>query len=457
MYKTIVIAKDNYIQFIQREQDTVADQYELVQYLSDVQASEQLDTYLRDHRCDCLFYDASIKNYAFIEKLLALSTQYGFQLKRLPSLLDIFDGMQTKSIDDIRVEDILHRPTVKIEDEIIGESIRNKVVFITGAAGSIGSEIARQIMHFSPKLVVNLDINENALYFLELELKRAFPHVEIVTEVGIIREKEKMRYLFEQYHPNIVFHAAAHKHVPLMEHNTEEAVKNNAFGTKNIAELSCEYDVEKFILISTDKAVNPTNIMGATKRLAEMIVEDLNNKSKTKLCAVRFGNVLASNGSVVPIFKELLKNNLNLTLTHKDVTRYFMTIPEAAQLVIAAGALSDGGEVFVLDMGEPVRIYDLAKRMIELSGSKVNIDIVGLRPGEKLYEELLYDVSHATKTVQDKLYIASIESGVTDLQAKLEWLADIIQSNDANIIVAAMKQIVDSYKSPEEINSKRGQ
>jgi FlaA1/EpsC-like NDP-sugar epimerase len=290
-----------------------------------------------------------------------------------------------------------------------------------------------------------------------LELRRAFPDANIATEVGIIREKEKMRYLFEQHQPDIVFHAAAHKHVPLMEHNTEEAVKNNVFGTKNIAELACEHGVDKFILVSTDKAVNPTNIMGATKRLAEMIVEELNRTStKTKLCAVRFGNVLASNGSVVPIFKELLKNNLNLTLTHKDVTRYFMTIPEAAQLVLAAGSLSEGGEVFVLDMGEPVRIYDLARRMIELSGVNVEIEIVGLRPGEKLYEELLYDVSQARRTVQDKLYIASIQSDGVGLEAKLNHLDEVIHSNDSARIVATMKEIVDTYKSPEEINAKRG-
>lgn len=241
-----------------------------------------------------------------------------------------------------------------------------------------------------------LDINENDLYFLELFLRETYPEIKLNIEIGNIRDKKKMEYLFDKYKPQLVFHAAAHKHVPLMERNPEEAVKNNIYGTKNLIESSILNEVEKFVLISTDKAVNPTSVMGTTKRVTEMLVEHYYDKGKTKFMAVRFGNVLGSNGSVIPIFKKKIAERKNLTVTHPDIIRYFMTISEASQLVLRAGSLGNGGEVFVLDMGEPVKIIDLAKKMIELSGleKEIGIEITGLRPREKLYEELLYDVKH---------------------------------------------------------------
>lgn len=241
-----------------------------------------------------------------------------------------------------------------------------------------------------------LDINENDLYFLELFLRETYPEIKLNIEIGNIRDKKKMEYLFDKYKPQLVFHAAAHKHVPLMERNPEEAVKNNIYGTKNLIESSILNEVEKFVLISTDKAVNPTSVMGTTKRVTEMLVEHYNDIGKTKFMAVRFGNVLGSNGSVIPIFKKKIAERKNLTVTHPDIIRYFMTISEASQLVLRAGSLGNGGEVFVLDMGEPVKIIDLAKKMIELSRleKEIGIEITGLRPGEKLYEELLYDVKH---------------------------------------------------------------
>ncbi|MGL5902139.1 MAG: polysaccharide biosynthesis protein, partial [Cetobacterium sp.] len=250
------------------------------------------------------------------------------------------------------------------------------------------------------------------------------------------------------YKPNIVFHAAAHKHVPLMEHNPEEAIKNNIFGTKKVAEMAIKYGAERFVLISTDKAVNPTNIMGATKRACEIVVESMNGKSDTKFMAVRFGNVLGSNGSVIPIFKKLISEGKNLTLTHPDITRYFMTIPEAAQLVIEAGSLGKGGELFILDMGEPVKIIDLARTMIKLSNADVDIEIVGLRPGEKLYEELLYDVSAALKTENNKIFITKIDHMDIQLEYHLEKLSEAIKAPEKEKLKTLMKEFVVTYKEP---------
>ncbi|MGL6100694.1 MAG: polysaccharide biosynthesis protein, partial [Fusobacteriaceae bacterium] len=311
------------------------------------------------------------------------------KIKILPSLDEILqDENIANQVRDVSIEDLLGREQVLVNGDNIKDIIEDKVVFVTGGAGSIGSELARQIAKYRPKKLVTIDVNENDLYFLELELKRSFKTLDLQSEICNIRELNKVELLFEKYRPNIVFHAAAHKHVPLMEHNPEEAVKNNIFGTKGVSEMAIKYGAERFVLISTDKAVNPTNVMGATKRGCEIVVESMNGKSSTKFMAVRFGNVLGSNGSVIPIFKKLISEGKNLTLTHPDITRYFMTIPEAAQLVIEAGSLGKGGELFILDMGEPVKIIDLANTMIKLSNSDVEIEIVGLRPGEKLYEEL---------------------------------------------------------------------
>lgn len=369
------------------------------------------------------------------------------KIKKLPFVSNLIDNSLTNQIKDVSIEDLLGRDQVEINDGSIKDLIHNKVVFVTGGAGSIGSELARQIAKYEPKKLVTIDVNENDIYFLELELKRKYQNLDLVSEICNIREKEKLEFLFNKYRPNIVFHAAAHKHVPLMEHNPEEAIKNNIFGTKNVAECANEFGVDRMVLISTDKAVNPTNLMGASKRACELVIEHMNEVSKgTKFMAVRFGNVLGSNGSVIPIFRKLIKEGKNLTLTHKDITRYFMTIPEAAQLVIEAGSIGNGGEIFILDMGKPIKIYDLAKNMIRLSNAKVGIDIVGLRPGEKLYEELLYDTNNAIKTANKKIFITKIDKGNIEIDKYFDELKECTHNPDISKIKEIMKKVVVSYK-----------
>ncbi|MGL5989222.1 polysaccharide biosynthesis protein [Cetobacterium sp.] len=369
------------------------------------------------------------------------------KVKILPQFGEILSNSNlSKQIRDISIEDLLGREQIVINGKNISQFIKGKVVLVTGAAGSIGSELSRQISKQKPKQLITIDVNENDLYFLDLELKAKYPDLNIQSEICNIRELSKLDLLFEIYKPNLVFHAAAHKHVPLMEHNPEEAIKNNIFGTKNLTETAIKYKVEKFVLISTDKAVNPTNIMGATKRACELIIEEMNKRSITKFMAVRFGNVLGSNGSVIPIFKNLINSGKNLTLTHKDITRYFMTISEAAQLVIEAGSLGDGGELFILDMGEPIKIIDLAKSMIELSNAAIDIDIVGLRPGEKLYEELLYDVKAAIKTENNKIFITNIDKMNIDLDYHLKKLETALKSIKKEELKSLMKDFVVSYR-----------
>ena len=370
------------------------------------------------------------------------------EIKTVPTIAEILENRELASqLRKVKIEDLLGRDEIIINDGNIRNLIEGKVIFVTGGAGSIGSELSRQIAKYSPKQLINIDINENSIYFLELEMKRRYPNLELISEICNVREKEKLEILFKRYRPNIVFHAAAHKYVPLMEHNPEEAVKNNIFGTKNVAECADKYRVEKMVLISTDKAVNPTNVMGASKRACELVIQHMNKISKnTKYMAVRFGNVLGSNGSVIPIFRKLLEEGKNLTLTHKDITRYFMTIPEAAQLVIEAGSLGKGGEIFILDMGKPVKIYDLAQTMIKLSNSNVGIDVVGLRPGEKLFEELLYDINSAIKTENKKIFITKIEDGEVDITQFFESLWKAGQHADVDEIKSIMKKLVVSYK-----------
>lgn len=385
-----------------------------------------------------------------VDKLKLYGGKNEISVKIVPGVTELLNDRPISSqIRNVRIEDLLGRDEIVINDGSIRGLIENKIVFVTGGAGSIGSELARQIAKFNPKKLVTIDVNENDIYFLELELKRKYPNLNLVSEICNIREEEKLDFLFNKYRPNVVFHAAAHKHVPLMEHNPEEAIKNNIFGTKKVAECADRYGVERMVLISTDKAVNPTNLMGASKRACELVIEHMNKVSKgTKFMAVRFGNVLGSNGSVIPIFRKLIDEGKNLTVTHRDITRYFMTIPEAAQLVIEAGAIGNGGEIFILDMGKPVKIYDLARTMIKLSNAKVGIDVVGLRPGEKLFEELLYDVNSAIKTENKKIFITKIEDGnrnidITDFYSKLE---EATHNPNIEHIKEVMKELVVSYK-----------
>ena len=378
----------------------------------------------------------------------------GLSVKILPNLDNLIEeGNLTTQLRNIKLEDLLGREEIKINTKEVFEFIQDKIIFVTGGGGSIGSELINQIAKYNSKKIINIEINENASYLMELELKRKYPFLDYRTEIASVRDFDKLDILFNKYKPDILFHAAAHKHVPLMENNPEEAIKNNIFGTKNIAECCLKYRLESVVLISTDKAVNPTNVMGATKRVCEMIFQKYSEKSSdTKFMAVRFGNVLGSNGSVIPIFSKLIEEGKNLTLTHKDIIRYFMTIPEAAQLVIEAAIIGKGGEILILDMGEPVKIYDLAKNMIKLSGSTVGIDIVGLRPGEKLFEELLYDINSSEKTSNNKIYVTNMENEKVqvDIDNYYTILEKLIKENNTIGIRKTLANIIGTFKGKVE-------
>lgn len=346
-----------------------------------------------------------------LSKIIARCNDAGCPVKILPGLYQLADGqVSVSSMREVDIQDLLGRDPITVDiNEIIGY-IEDKTVLVTGGGGSIGSELCRQIASHNPKRLIILDIYENNAYNIEQELKRKLRNLDLVTLIASVRDYGKMKDVFAKYRPQIVFHAAAHKHVPLMETSPNEAVKNNVFGTFNVARCADACGVETFVQISTDKAVNPTNVMGATKRICEMIIQAFGRHSKTKFVAVRFGNVLGSNGSVIPLFKQQIKEGGPVTVTHKDIIRYFMTIPEAVSLVLQAGAYAKGGQIFVLDMGEPVRIYDLAYNLIKLSGFKPDVDIkiecTGLRPGEKLYEERLMDEEGMQKTPNGLINIA---------------------------------------------------
>lgn len=345
-----------------------------------------------------------------IQKIVSECNKTRCKLKILPSLIDIISEKVTVSkLRDVDIEDLLGREPVNLNVREISGYLEGKIVLVTGGGGSIGSELCRQIARFRPRRLIALDSYENTLFELTNEIKKNYPSLEFESVIGSIRDKERMERIFDQYKPHVVFHAAAHKHVPLMEGNSCEALLNNVLGTKNMIDVSEKYAVQKFVMISTDKAVNPTNVMGASKRIAEMLIQEKSKDSATNFVAVRFGNVLGSNGSVIPIFRKQIEEGGPVTVTHKDITRYFMTIPEAVQLVIQTGAIAQGGEIFVLDMGEPVKIIDLAENVIKLSGfvpyEDIDIEVVGLRPGEKLYEELLLAEEGIENTNHEKIYV----------------------------------------------------
>ncbi|MGM0836079.1 MAG: polysaccharide biosynthesis protein [Bacillota bacterium] len=349
----------------------------------------------------------------------------------LPMLEDLMTGkVSVNHFRDVQVEDLLGRPPVELDINSISETITNRVVLVTGAGGSIGSEICRQVSKFNPSKLILLGHGENSIYSIEMELKETYKNtkIEFITEIADIQDSKKMNTVMEKHSPYIVYHAAAHKHVPLMERNPEEAVKNNVMGTKNVALAANWNNVHTFVMISSDKAVNPTSVMGATKRLAEMIIQDLDKKSTTKFIAVRFGNVLGSRGSVIPLFKKQILVGGPVTVTHPDMIRYFMTIPEASRLVIQAGSLARGGEIFVLDMGEPVKILDLAKNLIKLSGHSVEdigIEYSGVRPGEKLYEELLNENELQERQVYPKIHIGKTSQlYMSEIEVLLETLEE---------------------------------
>lgn len=413
--------------------------------------TDNLEEFLKKNLVDiCIIASTSISKED-IEKIVKILNKYKIEIGIIPNMSQLMlNSNLFRQVKKFEIEDLLGREVVQHNIIEIKRFIENRKVLITGAAGSIGSELVRQVLKYNPLEITMLDINENDLYFLELAEKEKYPNIKMNIEIASIRDKEKISYLMRKYSPEIIFHAAAHKHVPLMERTPEEAIKNNILGTQNVIEASIKNGVEKFILISTDKAVNPTNVMGATKRAAEMLVTEYNKLNKTKFMAVRFGNVLGSNGSVIPIFKKKIEERKNLTVTHPDIIRYFMTISEASQLVLRAGSLGNGGEVFVLDMGEPVKIIDLAKKMIELSGLElgkdIDIEISGLRPGEKLYEELLYDINSCIKTDSQKIYIAKLKNEDEKLLEEIVDLEKMLDSYDTNKIKSKLKEIVKTYK-----------
>ena len=387
--------------------------------------------------------------------ILNICKQTKCKLMKLPGMYQFVNGDITVSkLKDVEIQDLLGREPIRVNmDDIMGY-VKDKVVMITGGGGSIGSELCRQIASKNPKQLIIVDIYENNAYDIQLELKHDYPNLKLETLIASVRDKGKVDDLFKKYRPDIVYHAAAHKHVPLMEDAPNEAIKNNVFGTLNVVKACDTYGTQKFILISTDKAVNPTNIMGATKRICEMIVQTYNRKSKTDYVAVRFGNVLGSNGSVIPIFKKQIAEGGPVTVTHPDIIRYFMTIPEAVSLVLQAGAYAKGGEIFILDMGEPVKIADMARNLIRLSGYEPDVDIrieyTGLRPGEKLYEEMLMKEEGMQTTPNKLIHIGKpIELNEEYLFIELEKLYEAAYA-ETNQMRALVQQLVTTYH-PEPV------
>ena len=394
------------------------------------------------------------------KEILEICNRTNAKVKLLPSLKELISEENLyQSLRDVEIEDLLGRDPVELDNNNIKSLIKDKVVLVTGGGGSIGEELCRQVMLHQPKQLLMLDIYENSLYDIELELKSKYPNNDIRAIIANIRDENRMNEIFEEFSPEIVFHAAAHKHVPLMENNPTEAIKNNIFGTYNLVNACDKYHAKRFILISTDKAVNPTNIMGATKRVCEMIIQAKDKESETEYVAVRFGNVLGSNGSVVPLFKKQIAEGGPVTVTHKEITRFFMTIPEAVSLVLQSITYAKGGEIFVLNMGEPVKIYDLAKSLIELSGltlgEDIDIEITGLRPGEKLYEELLMNEENLEGTGHEKIFITEpMDFTMDEIEEKLDAFRKIIDNDiyDKEIIKETMKKCVPTYRDPNEVN-----
>ena len=389
-------------------------------------------------------------SHAEIQELLDICSQTSCKLKVLPGIYQLVNGeVSVSKLRNVEIEDLLGREPIDTQVESIMGYVSGKVVLVTGGGGSIGSELCRQIARHEPKQLIIFDIYENNAYAIQQELKRDYPELNLVVLIGSVRNTHRINGVFEKYHPQIVYHAAAHKHVPLMEDSPNEAIKNNVMGTYKTAQAADKYGVSRFVLISTDKAVNPTNIMGASKRLCEMVIQMMNNRSKTEFVAVRFGNVLGSNGSVIPLFKKQIEEGGPVTVTHPDIIRYFMTIPEAVSLVLQAGARAKGGEIFVLDMGKPVKILDLALNLIRLSGLKPyeDIDIVftGLRPGEKLYEELLMDEEGLQSTDNELIHIGKpIDFDEELFTHQLEEL-DELSRMDSPKIKEKVMEVVPTY------------
>jgi FlaA1/EpsC-like NDP-sugar epimerase len=385
-----------------------------------------------------------------IRRITMACREANLDTKIIPGIYEIVgDQVNLSRIREVAIEDLLGREPVQLDELLINGSIRNEVVMVTGAGGSIGSELCRQVCRFAPKRLVLVERFENALFEIHRELHKEHPTLDIAPCIADVTDAARMEHVFERHHPSVVFHAAAHKHVPMMESNPGEAVKNNVGGTRLLANLSDRFGVARFVLVSTDKAVNPTSVMGATKRVAEIYTQALGQRSKTRFVTVRFGNVLGSNGSVIPIFKEQIARGGPLTVTHPEMKRYFMTIPEASQLVLQAGAMGDGGEIFILDMGEPVKIIELARDLIRLSGLRpdedIAINVSGIRPGEKLFEELSTDTEHADKTKHPKIFIGRIAPNPwADASRGIEQLVELVDS-DGDKVRSALHALVPEY------------
>ena len=384
------------------------------------------------------------------KNIINICQQTGCKMSTLPEIYQLINcDVKVSMLRDVQIEDLLGREAVRTDLESIMSYVKDQKVMVTGGGGSIGSELCRQIADDQPKQLIIIDNYENAAYELQMELGRKHPELDVIVLIVSVQNRRKIREIFEQYKPDLVFHAAAHKHVPLMEYSPCEAIKNNVFGTMNVASEANRSGVKRMVLISTDKAVRPTNIMGASKRICEMVIQTYNQRSKTEYVAVRFGNVLGSNGSVVPLFKQQIREGGPVTVTHPDIIRYFMTIPEAVSLVLQAGAYAQGGEIFILDMGEPVKILDLAENMIRLSGlvpgEDIEIKFTGLRPGEKLYEELLIDDDNKKETANKRIFIGQpIKIDEAEFDEKMKELEKATFSEDENIR-QVVKKLVPEY------------
>lgn len=400
---------------------------------------------------------SNTKKSALIDKFLSAN----LEVKVVPPAEKWLDGnIDLKQIKNVRIEDLLERDPISLDSEHVKRELLGKTIFITGAAGSIGSEICRQVIQYQPRFIIAFDQAESALYDLEFELNRKGYQGKFKAIIGDVNKTSRVRFLFEKYRPEVVFHAAAYKHVPLMEGNPFEAIWVNVMGTKQIADFAVEFKCEKFVMVSTDKAVNPTNVMGATKRLAEMYTQGLNaQQPHCRFVTTRFGNVLGSNGSVIPVFKKQIENGGPLTVTHEEITRYFMTIPEACELVLEAGAMGRGGEIYVFDMGESVKIIDLARKMIKLSGLRLGVDIeiqvTGLRPGEKLYEELLSNEENTIKTHHPKIMVAKVQDVHFDeIQGGINYITEIHKEATDLELVKVLKTLVPEFISNNSIYEK---
>ncbi len=389
-----------------------------------------------------------------IRRITLACREAGLETKIIPGIYEIVgERVNLSRIREVAIEDLLGREPVQLDEQQVNSSISGQVVVVTGAGGSIGSELCRQVCRFVPAKLVLVERFENALFEIHRELLATFPNVCLEPRIADVTDASRMEQIFSEGRPSIVFHAAAHKHVPMMECNPGEAVKNNVGGTRTVADLAHKYGVDRFVMISTDKAVNPTSVMGATKRVAEIYVQALANRSKTRFVTVRFGNVLGSNGSVIPIFKQQIAAGGPVLVTHPDMKRYFMTIPEASQLVLQAGAMGQGGEIFILDMGEPVKIVDLARDLISLSGfrpDEVPIEFSGVRPGEKLFEELSTDTEHADKTKHPKIFIGRVRATAVPSLA-IDALVPLAITSTADRIRAALQAIVPEYQPPNGV------